>query len=68
MSTIPVQVSTNCTLDECRDENNNVDVATVEHQYNWSNNSNNNNKIIAKGIVKLFLERRTLLRMVIVLR
>ena len=53
MLTLPVQVPTKCSLDERRNENNNVDDAMAEHQQIWSNNSDNNNERIAKGKVKV---------------
>ena len=43
MLTNLMQVPTNCSLDEYRDENNNEDNAMGEQQPNWSDNSNNNN-------------------------
>ena len=43
MLTNLMQVPTNCSLDEYRDENNNVDNVMGEQQPNWSDNCNNNN-------------------------
>ena len=58
MLTIPLQIPTNCSIDECRDENNNADEAMAEQQYNWSNNSNNNNKIVTNGIDKIIYRKK----------